>query len=153
MVKGREESGEKGEREKKGKGNFSPFLEDSGGLGSFLLVSSSLCFLVLIDPHRDISSVVFILSMSKAEGLSPFGPLTRHREGDVPPTSSTSSSDSPWVGVDAIDDRGDEYIDEVRIEKSRERNREHAKRTRLRKKALIEGMKGRLLELQQEVRR
>jgi hypothetical protein len=37
-----------------------------------------------------------------------------------------------------------------RIEKSRERNREHAKRTRLRKKALIEGMKGKLLDLQTE---
>jgi len=37
------------------------------------------------------------------------------------------------------------------IEKHRERNREHAKRTRLRKKALIDGMKGRLLELQKEV--
>jgi len=39
-----------------------------------------------------------------------------------------------------------------RMEKSRERNREHAKKTRLRKKAQIEGMKERLLELQNEVR-
>jgi len=50
-----------------------------------------------------------------------------------------------------------DYIDfsqgaEERVEKSRERNREHAKRTRLRKKQMIEGMKGRLLELQNEVR-
>ena len=37
------------------------------------------------------------------------------------------------------------------IEKHRERNREHAKKTRLRKKALIDGMKLRLLELQNEV--
>jgi len=49
-----------------------------------------------------------------------------------------------------------DYIDfsqgaEERVEKSRERNREHAKRTRLRKKQMIEGMKGRLLELQNEV--
>ena len=36
-------------------------------------------------------------------------------------------------------------------EKSRERNREHAKKTRLRKKALLEGMKARLLYLQNEV--
>lgn len=39
------------------------------------------------------------------------------------------------------------------VEKHRERNREHAKRTRLRKKALIDGMKGRLLELQKEYAR
>lgn len=40
---------------------------------------------------------------------------------------------------------------EEKMEKSRERNREHAKRTRLRKKAVIEGMKERLLALQTEV--
>ena len=34
--------------------------------------------------------------------------------------------------------------------KSRERNREHAKRTRLRKKAMLEGMKGKLMDLQRE---
>lgn len=39
------------------------------------------------------------------------------------------------------------------VEKHRERNREHAKKTRLRKKALIDGMKGRLLELQREYAR
>jgi len=38
-----------------------------------------------------------------------------------------------------------------RQERSRERNREHAKKTRLRKKVLIEGMKDRLLDLQNEV--
>eukprot|EP01031_Cornospumella_fuschlensis_P024606 gene24606-29727_t len=37
-----------------------------------------------------------------------------------------------------------------KAEKNRERNREHAKRTRLRKKEMIEGMKVRLLELQRE---
>ena len=37
------------------------------------------------------------------------------------------------------------------IEKARERNREHAKKTRLRKKASLEGLKARLLELQAEV--
>jgi len=37
------------------------------------------------------------------------------------------------------------------VEKTRERNREHAKKTRLRKKAFLEGMKLRLLELQNEV--
>ena len=36
-------------------------------------------------------------------------------------------------------------------EKNRERNREHAKKTRLRKKATIEIMKDRLLRLQKEV--
>jgi len=44
----------------------------------------------------------------------------------------------------------EETHSDERIEKSRERNREHAKRTRLRKKALIEGMKGKLLDLQTE---
>ena len=46
----------------------------------------------------------------------------------------------------------DTFFIEERVEKSRERNREHAKRTRLRKKAVIEAMKGKLLELQKEVR-
>jgi hypothetical protein len=40
---------------------------------------------------------------------------------------------------------------EDRIEKSRERNREHAKKTRLRKKIMLETLKARLLELQAEV--
>lgn len=51
-------------------------------------------------------------------------------------------------GVD-FDDRF-EY-DDNRAQKSRERNREHAKRTRLRKKAVLEVMKDRLLSLQNEV--
>ena len=38
-----------------------------------------------------------------------------------------------------------------RMLKSRERNREHAKKTRLRKKVGIDGMKQRLLDLQNEV--
>ena len=45
----------------------------------------------------------------------------------------------------------DENLDAKSLEKTRERNREHAKKTRLRKKALLENMKGRLLELQNEV--
>jgi hypothetical protein len=40
---------------------------------------------------------------------------------------------------------------EDRTQKSRERNREHAKRTRLRKKAVLEVMKDKLLSLQNEV--
>lgn len=36
--------------------------------------------------------------------------------------------------------------------RNRERNREHAKRTRLRKKEMMEKMKFRLLDLQREVR-
>ena len=40
---------------------------------------------------------------------------------------------------------------EDKIEKSRERNREHAKKTRLRKKAHVEHLKERVLELQIEV--
>lgn len=39
---------------------------------------------------------------------------------------------------------------EDKAERNRERNREHAKRTRLRKKEMIEGMKARLLDLQRE---
>ena len=45
----------------------------------------------------------------------------------------------------------DDAADESRLDKSRERNREHARRTRLRKKALMENMKTRLLDLQKEV--
>ena len=37
------------------------------------------------------------------------------------------------------------------IERNLERNRKHAKRTRLRKKEVMEVMKGRILELQREV--
>ena len=44
------------------------------------------------------------------------------------------------------------YNVDDKAEKNRERNREHAKRTRLRKKEMIEGMKIRLLELQREVK-
>ena len=44
-----------------------------------------------------------------------------------------------------------EVIEVEKVEKGRERNREHAKRTRLRKKAVLEGMKGKLMELQNEV--
>lgn len=38
-----------------------------------------------------------------------------------------------------------------RIEKSRERNREHAKKTRLRKKVFLENLKIRVTELKKEV--
>lgn len=45
---------------------------------------------------------------------------------------------------------GDENSSD-RWEKNKERNREHAKKTRLRKKNMIEGLKKRLLEVQREV--
>jgi hypothetical protein len=41
---------------------------------------------------------------------------------------------------------------EEKLNRTRERNREHARRTRIRKKEMIENMKMRLLELQREVR-
>ena len=44
-----------------------------------------------------------------------------------------------------------DVADNNKVEKNRERNREHAKRTRQRKKEMMEGMKIRLLELQREV--
>lgn len=40
---------------------------------------------------------------------------------------------------------------EEKVEKGRERNREHAKRTRIKKKAVLDEMKGKLLDLQNEV--
>lgn len=40
---------------------------------------------------------------------------------------------------------------ENKLEKNRERNRAHAKRTRMRKKELMETMKTRIVELQREV--
>lgn len=52
--------------------------------------------------------------------------------------------------VDEISDDGRGNVGE-KVEKGRERNREHAKRTRIKKKALLDGMKGKLLELQNEV--
>lgn len=53
---------------------------------------------------------------------------------------------------DEISSNNDENVEVEKVEKGRERNREHAKRTRLRKKAVLEGMKGKLMELQNEVR-
>ena len=51
-------------------------------------------------------------------------------------------------------ERGAEEVGVVdQASQLRERNRKHAKKTRLRKKAMLEGMKDRLLELQNEVRR
>jgi hypothetical protein len=52
---------------------------------------------------------------------------------------------------DAEFESGDDDAVGQRADKNRERNREHAKRTRLRKKEMIEGLKMRLLELQREV--
>ncbi|RYH09007.1 bZIP transcription factor, partial [archaeon] len=66
--------------------------------------------------------------------------------------SRNASSRSMSVGSDTHD--SDEPLTENpenKAERNRERNREHAKRTRLRKKEMIEGMKVRLLELQREV--
>ena len=54
---------------------------------------------------------------------------------------------------DLFEDNDLDTGDVEKVEKGRERNREHAKRTRLRKKAVLEGMKGKLMELQNEVRR
>jgi hypothetical protein len=59
-----------------------------------------------------------------------------------------------FSGKDEIFNDDDlENVEVEKVEKGRERNREHAKRTRLRKKAVLEGMKGKLMELQKEVRR
>ena len=57
-------------------------------------------------------------------------------------------------GVDDIQDftKFDHGFDGEKDEKSRLRNREHAKKTRLRKKLVLEGMKTRLQDLQNEVR-
>ena len=54
---------------------------------------------------------------------------------------------------DLFEDNDLDTGDVEKVEKGRERNREHAKRTRLRKKAVLEGMKGKLMELQNEVKR
>jgi len=54
------------------------------------------------------------------------------------------------VENDAESEPDEEELQGLRADKNRERNREHAKRTRLRKKEMIEGMKMRLLELQRE---
>ena len=43
------------------------------------------------------------------------------------------------------------YGDDEKTEKNRERNREHARKTRQRKKEMIEGTKGRLIEAHREV--
>ena len=61
----------------------------------------------------------------------------------------TISKYSKDNSLNNYEDLHTDHTDE-KVEKSRERNREHAKRTRLRKKALIEGMKGKLLELQKD---
>lgn len=82
-------------------------------------------------------------------------------EGDKSSTSTTTTSqivgdindfyNIPKYSKDNnVNNISEDLPTDEKIEKSRERNREHAKRTRLRKKALIEGMKGKLLELQNE---
>ena len=51
-----------------------------------------------------------------------------------------------WYGAGA-----DGLEDNEKIKKLRERNREHAKKTRQKKKAILEGLKLRLVQLQEEV--
>ena len=53
-------------------------------------------------------------------------------------------------GDDTLYGDDDDLENGEKGKKSRERNREHAKRTRLRKKAMLEGMKGKLMDLQRE---
>ncbi len=53
--------------------------------------------------------------------------------------------------ADDVDFHMGEESDGEKGKKSRERNREHAKKTRLRKKVLLESMKGKLVQLQSEV--
>ena len=67
---------------------------------------------------------------------------------------SPQSSSAHYMNFPYSDEDTGEYENEPgeKVEKNRERNREHAKRTRMRKKAILEGMKGRLVELQSEVR-
>ena len=50
------------------------------------------------------------------------------------------------------EDDHEEIEEGNKAERNRERNREHAKKTRLRKKEMMETMKARLLDLQREVR-
>lgn len=66
-----------------------------------------------------------------------------HSEGDHENFVDKNSYDRSSENEGSNDDRN---------EKCRERNREHAKRTRLRKKVMLESLKSRLLELQAEVR-
>jgi len=49
----------------------------------------------------------------------------------------------------SLDDVDESLLEKA--EKNRMRNREHAKRTRLRKKEMMDGMKQHLIELQKEV--
>ncbi len=67
--------------------------------------------------------------------------------------ASEDSDDEGNIEFDTKRHRSNSYQEsgDDRIEKSRERNREHAKKTRLRKKVMLENLKGRLLELQNEV--
>lgn len=64
--------------------------------------------------------------------------------------SSKSYEYSPQESGDNSDNKNPDQWED-RMSKCRERNREHAKKTRLRKKMGLDGMKGRLLELQTEV--
>lgn len=52
-----------------------------------------------------------------------------------------------------VDARGDEEDAEERLARGRERNREHARRTRLRKKAQLQNLQAKMMELQSESRR
>lgn len=67
-----------------------------------------------------------------------------HSDGDNTDKVDKNSYDRTSENEGGNDDRN---------EKCRERNREHAKRTRLRKKVMLESLKSRLLELQAEASR
>lgn len=78
--------------------------------------------------------------------------MKRHLESAVDREDlDDSSSVEDGFGGDLEGQLGHGENSDHKAEKNRERNREHAKRTRQRKKEMIEGMKIRLLELQREV--
>lgn len=70
--------------------------------------------------------------------------LFHHEHEDVPAVDSTSQNET----TTSCDEEDDDY--EKRIARSRERNREHARRTRLRKKAQLETLRARVKVLEAE---
>eukprot|EP01036_Dinobryon_divergens_P024767 gene24767-33244_t len=74
---------------------------------------------------------------------------SKKRSASDSSSSMCSTSNQKIHSPDLAEDVNLESLDDS-VEKNRERNREHAKRTRLRKKVMLEGMKERLLFLQNQ---
>lgn len=71
-------------------------------------------------------------------------------QSPIPTTPSRAANDPVARSPGTQDDLEDDDHAELRLARSRDRNREHARRTRLRKKQQLESLQGKVKELQDE---